>query len=156
MTKYELEEIISKANKAYWTDNDPIISDIQYDQYVEQLKQLDPTNKLLFHIGGTKGKYRHDPPMLSLNKAYTTTDVLRWAAGSIRNDSEFILVQPKYDGLAGKIENNRLTTRGDGNLGEDITSHKNLIGVEHMINGPRSPDYIPRRYEFDKYISELK
>ena len=35
------------------------VSDMEYDQYIEQLKQLDPNNKLLIHIGGTRGKYRH-------------------------------------------------------------------------------------------------
>lgn len=152
MTKTELEEIITKANDAYWNNNSTIISDEQYDQYVEMLKQVDPNNRLLEHIGGTRGKYRHNPPMLSLDKAYTSEDIIKWATGVSRSQDEMIFIQPKYDGIAGKIENDRITTRGDGVLGEDITSHKDLIGIEHISNDKSSPDGIIRRYEFYKYI----
>lgn len=151
MTKSELEILIRKANRAYWYDNAPIMSDTDYDEYVEQLKKLDPTNELLSHIGGTKGKYRHDPPMLSLAKAYSSEAVLRWAAGISRSGDEMFRIQPKYDGLAGKIENGRLSTRGDGTLGEDITLHSRLVSVEHVVE-----ENAIRRYTFDKYISLIE
>lgn len=147
MTKSELEKIIREANYAYWNNNNPVISDTEYDRYVELLKQIDPDNELLFHIGGTKGKYRHKPPMLSLAKAYSIDAVIKWADGVARSKNEMFAIQPKYDGLAGKIENGRLSTRGDGTLGEDITSHARLIGIEHVVD-----DNI-RRYTFDKYIN---
>ena len=151
-----LEGIISKANNAYWNDNKPIIPDVEYDRYIEELKSISPDNALLSHIGGAKGKYRHNPPMLSLNKAYSYEDVIKWAKSVSRNDDEMIFIQPKYDGLAGKIENNRLTTRGNGTYGEDITSHKDLVSVEHIINDKNSIDGIVRRYSFDKYISLIE
>ena len=154
LTKEELENIIAKANDAYWNQNDPIISDSQYDEYMWQLSQLDPKNKLLKHIGGERGKYRHDPPMLSLNKAYTHDAVVAWATSVARDQNEMIKVQPKYDGLAGKIENGRLSTRGDGYFGEDITTHTDLVCVEHIINDPNTPDgSVSRRYDFSKYIN---
>lgn len=153
MTKSELEDLIQRANKAYWDDNNPIISDTEYDSYVELLKKIDPNNKLIKEIGGTKGKYKHDPPMLSLNKAYSYDEVFRWSSTVSRDTNEMIKIQPKYDGLAGKIENGRLSTRGDGYVGEDITSHKDLVVVEHVVNDENSPDgCVIRRYEFDKYI----
>lgn len=152
----ELENLICKANKAYWNDNVYFISDVEYDKLIEELKTLDPSNNLIQHIGGTKGKYRHNPPMLSLNKAYSYDEVIKWANSVSRNQDEMIFIQPKYDGLAGKIENGRLTTRGDGHLGEDITSHKNIVAILHLINDVNSPDGIIRRYTFDKYISLIE
>lgn len=157
LTKEELEDIITKANDAYWNQNDPIISDQQYDEYVFQLGKLDPKNKLLRHIGGVRGKYKHNPPMLSLNKAYSHEAVVHWLESIARSNEEAVKLQPKYDGLAGKIENGKLSTRGDGYVGEDITSHKSLICVEHVVNDPNSPDgSIVRRYSFDKYIKLIE
>ena len=153
MNKEELENAIRNANIDYWNNNTPKISDQEYDRYVEQLKQIDPTNTLLSHIGGTKGKYKHNPPMLSLNKAYTKEEVLFWARSLARSEDEMIFVQPKYDGLAGKIENGRLSTRGDGYLGEDITDHKDLVCVEYIQDYNKNPEgCLIRRYKYSKYI----
>lgn len=131
MTKqevFELEQKIRKANHAYWNDNKPTISDVEYDELVKQLQKTRPNSELLQHIGGTKGKYRHIKPMLSLDKAYTYQEIKDWLEKTV-GATDYISAQPKYDGIAGKIENNRLVTRGDGFLGEDITRHVNSIRV---------------------------
>ena len=156
MEKNQLEDIIRKANESYWINNNPIISDVEYDRLVEELKQLDPNNPLITHIGGVKGKYRHSIPMLSLDKAYSEEDIVKWAYSVSRNADEMIAVQPKYDGLACKIEKDRITTRGDGYIGEDITSHKDLIGFEHIINTEGSPDCLVRKYPFKTYINLIE
>ena len=93
MTIKELENNIRHANIAYWNDNAPIMSDTEYDKLVEQLKNLDPNNKLLEHIGGTKGKYRHRVPMLSLNKAYSKEDILKWINGVARSKDEAMKIK---------------------------------------------------------------
>lgn len=157
MTKQELEDVIRRANHAYWVNNSPIISDEEYDTYVEELRTIDPNNDLVNYVGGVKGKYKHNPPMLSLNKAYNYEVVITWATNVSRSSAEMIKMQPKYDGLAGKIENGKLSTRGDGYVGEDITTHKKLVSVEHVINDPTSPDgCVVRRYEFDKFIKLIE
>ena len=46
----ELEKKIESANKAYWDLNNPEISDYEYDSLVEELKSLDPENKLIFEV----------------------------------------------------------------------------------------------------------
>ena len=131
MTKQELallEQQIREANNAYWNNNKPFISDVEYDELVKKLKKVKPDSELLQHIGGTKGKYRHLQPMLSLDKAYSFNELKEWMDKTV-GESEYISSQPKYDGIAGKIENKRLVTRGDGNLGEDITRHMGCIRV---------------------------
>ena len=131
MTKQELtilEDQIRAANNAYWNENNPTISDIEYDNLVRKLQKAKPDSELLQHIGGTKGKYRHTKPMLSLDKAYTFEELKAWMDKTV-SEFDYISAQPKYDGIAGKIEGGRLVTRGDGLLGEDITRHIDCIRV---------------------------
>ena len=66
----ELEQKIHEANVAYWRDNKPIMSDVDYDALVIQLKKEQPHSSVLNEIGGTTGKCIHKIPMLSLNRAY--------------------------------------------------------------------------------------
>jgi NAD-dependent DNA ligase len=70
----ELEEIIFKNDNLYWAGN-PVISDEEYDAYVEELKKIDPNNKLITRVNETivnsVGKVNHLKPMLSLDKVYT-------------------------------------------------------------------------------------
>ena len=73
----DLRERIQAANKAYWEDHHPIMSDAEYDKLVEQLKVLNPDDPLISYIGGNKGEVKHDPPMLSLDKVYTHADLCK-------------------------------------------------------------------------------
>lgn len=128
----ELRKKIEAANKAYWEDHKPIMSDAEYDRLVEQLRVLNPDDPLISFIGGTKGEVIHNPPMLSLDKVYTHADLCRWIKATARSGTELLLVQPKLDGIAGKLERDekgwwRLSTRGDGHIGENITDKLPII-----------------------------
>ena len=130
----DLRERIQAANKAYWEDHHPIMSDAEYDKLVEQLKVLNPDDPLISYIGGNKGEVKHDPPMLSLDKVYTHADLCKWIRTTARKCSEVFLVQPKFDGIAGKLDHDdrgwwRLSTRGDGKVGENITDKLPLINI---------------------------
>ena len=48
----ELERRIEEADKAYWQDNSPVISDFDYDKLVNELRRIDPTNPL--RMGGIR------------------------------------------------------------------------------------------------------
>ena len=126
----DLEQRVHDANVAYWQHNKPIMSDPDYDQLVLQLKKTQPNSPVLNEIGGVSGKYVHKVPMLSLNKAYTADEVWDWIQ-STPVDAD-IFVEPKYDGLAGKLEHNRLVTRGNGYYGQDITHIKSIVKVIHL------------------------
>jgi DNA ligase (NAD+) len=130
-----LRKKIDDANVKYWTDHQPIISDQEYDRLIEQLRVLDPDDPRLTYIGGEKGSVIHNPPMLSLDKRYTHEEIIKWCKSVGREDSTFV-VQPKYDGIAGKLVYTtrgwQLSTRGDGHVGEDITSKLPMIEVKTL------------------------
>lgn len=132
----DLEKQIHNANVAYWQNNKPIMSDADYDALVLQLKHVYPNSPVLNEIGGVPGKYIHHVPMLSLNKAYTYSEVLDWIK-TIPGNPE-ICIEPKYDGIAGKIENGRFVTRGNGVYGQDVTHIEPLITVRGNTDTPLS------------------
>ena len=123
----DLEQRVHDANVAYWQHNRPIMSDIEYDALVNKLKTENPNSPVLNVIGGITGKYLHKVPMLSLNKAYTDDEVWNWIESTPNGSS--ISVEPKFDGLAGKFENDKLVTRGNGTYGQDITHILPIVRV---------------------------
>lgn len=130
----KLEQIITYHNNLYWENGSPIISDTQYDSLVAKLKQIDPQNELIHKVYAPKvssmGSVKHSSPLLSLDKAYSLSEVLEWAAKHARNDNELFLIEPKYDGISAKFENGVLATRGDGLEGENISDKLPLIELE--------------------------
>lgn len=138
----ELEEIISKNDNLYWAGN-TVISDEEYDAYVEELKKIDPNNKLITRVNETivssVGKVNHLKPMLSLDKVYTLQNLFSWVKNKSRDENEMFLIQPKYDGISGKIQNYDLflkdvnsvdvvlSTRGNGFIGENISNKLPII-----------------------------
>jgi len=122
----ELEDLIKYHRKKYWIDNEPEISDPEYDELEEKLRQLDPDNPLLNEIvdAPIRGqKFKHPKPMLSLDKVYTKEDLEKWLRKISRSDSEKFRVSPKYDGNAGRLYSLKLlVTRGDGIEGVNISS----------------------------------
>ena len=123
----DLEYRVQEANKAYWDDNNPIMSDTEYDNLVNQLKKEQPNSPVLNVIGGVIGKYKHSEPMLSLDKAYTHEEVMKWI-NSVPDEAH-ISVEPKFDGLAGKLEHGKLVTRGNGIFGQDISHVMPIVKI---------------------------
>lgn len=132
MNIVDLRNKIDEANTAYWQDHQPIMTDQEYDKLIEQLRILDPSDPRLNYIGGTQGTVTHNPPMLSLDKKYSHEEIIKWCKSVARGDTTFV-VQPKYDGIAGKLVYTtrgwQLSTRGDGHVGEDITNKLPYIEV---------------------------
>ena len=126
----ELSDAIRRANDLYWNRNAPEISDPEYDRLVEELKRLDPQNPLVTQIAPVeiKGpKVTHSRPMLSLDKAYSLEEILKWVNKYARSPQEKLYVQPKFDGISGLLENGILSSRGDGVTGEDYTAKLPII-----------------------------
>ena len=149
MTRIEtLRQTIQKANKAYWIDSDPIISDQEYDRLIEQLKKLAPNDPILTEVHGSEttdpSKVRHTERLLSLDKSYSWDGILKWATDVARNEQEIFMVSPKYDGLCGEIQGDMLITRGaNGNAGTDITGLTRNMGHItrfELENGKYTPD----------------
>lgn len=117
---------IEAANEGYWErSGDSPYTDAEYDQLVEELRNLAPHHPLLEKIGdendGIGAKVVHKKPMLSLAKAYSHEDIAAWVASVARGNDELFLVEPKYDGLSCEVCKGRLVTRGNGKIGSNCT-----------------------------------
>lgn len=139
-----LERLIL-AHEKYWAGQTSPLTDVQYDQEIEWLKKEHPDHWLITAIGGKQkcGKVRHEEPMLSLNKAYSFEEIQKFVKNTARSKQEKYLCFAKFDGLAAKWHNGTLSTRGNGEVGEDITDKIPFI------------DFIKKdqRYSFAETIS---
>ena len=130
----ELTELIEYHNRRYWELGEPEISDVRYDELMRALAAIEPDHPLLTAVYApavaASGKVRHADPMLSLDKAYSLTAVLEWARKFARSEAEELLVEPKYDGISANFDGKVLSTRGDGETGEDISDKLPLIELE--------------------------
>jgi len=131
MNKETLIQNIKKANKHYTITGENLVSDFQYEKWLSDLRDIEPNHRLLTEIGKVKvksqGKVKHDVPMLSLDKVYNVSDLEKWIDKVSRNGNEEFSIMPKYDGISGRLRNGILSTRGDGDEGEDISHWLNYI-----------------------------
>lgn len=140
------------ACKAYYEDDNPIMSDQEYDGLVRQIEDMelaDPSLRLPDSPTGTIGgravpgfqKVKHSKKILSLKNAYNDADLDAFfkTVPGIEDDTRFA-VEPKYDGLTlvckyvdGKFV--QAVTRGDGKVGEDVTENaKHIIGLPMQLS----------------------
>jgi len=135
-----LREKIRHHEYLYYVLDQPSISDQEFDQLMQQLKDLEAANPSLVtpdsptqRVGGKPRegfvKVRHSSPMLSLDNTYNEEELRGWERRvhelSGRKDVDYVC-ELKLDGmsLALVYENGRLArgvTRGDGTTGEDVT-----------------------------------
>ena len=126
-----LVKSLKKYNEAYRSGN-PLVSDNEYDSLVEKLKELDPDNPFLQSVEPEKFKgkkeIRHPAAMLSTEKAYTEIELERFLkrvkkeAGEIGIKEITFKVTAKLDGLAGRDDGKVFATRGNGEVGYEISS----------------------------------
>ncbi len=153
-----LSNQIRAHDKRYYQQDAPSISDADYDalrqrllalekQFPELVKPDSPTQKVGAAPAEGFGKVRHSKPMLSLDNAFSEEDVRDWDARireylKLSTDEELAYVcEPKIDGLsfAARYENGTLVqgaTRGDGEVGEDITENLRTILPNALKNNP--------------------
>jgi DNA ligase (NAD+) len=142
----ELRESLTLYSHAYYVLNGPLISDAEYDLLYRELVNIETSFPELItpdsptqRVGSTPSskfeKVTHDVPMLSLDNVFDE-DELRAFDLRIRKALSLphvdYVVEPKMDGLAVEIryDNALLTlgaTRGDGEVGEDVTSNIKTI-----------------------------
>lgn len=134
----ELENHIFKARNDYYNGT-PTVSDKVYDAWVDELRLLDPTNKAVTAIGSPVApsewkKAKHQIPMGSLDKVNLPVELTKWVDDTYPKGKLF--VTEKLDGLSIEViyENGSLVqgiTRGDGDVGEDITVNVAKMGGVH-------------------------
>jgi DNA ligase (NAD+) len=127
-----------KADYAYHTSDDPIMSDADYDKLVRDIRAAGgEITDVGGPVDGRFAKVTHIEPMMSLDNAFTTEDVEEWFASLGYHGN--ITSQKKLDGLSLALiyENGVLVTaatRGTGLVGEDVTEQaKRVEGIPHRI-----------------------
>lgn len=136
-----------KASEAYYGGQETIMSDKEYDDLSAKLEALEAATGLTLpnspsiNVGYASGsplqKVKHEYKALSLNKTKDISELIDWMG-----DDDYILSW-KCDGLSviltydnGKLT--RATTRGDGDVGEDITRNAvNFINIPLTISDKR-------------------
>ena len=130
-------------NKLYYDQNNPKISDSEYDLLWNELKSLEekfpflktkksPTIQVGYKANQGFSKVKHSSPMLSLENALNIEDVKKYIEKistylNLKNEFIELVAEPKIDGLSIslKYKNGKFisgATRGDGQIGEDVTS----------------------------------
>jgi DNA ligase (NAD+) len=141
----ELHKLLNDYGHAYYVLDDPIVPDAVYDQYLHELIALEeqnpdlilpdsPTQRVGSIVSEGFKKVTHANPMLSLSNAFGEEDLRDFdkRIQGIIGESPTYVCELKIDGLAISLlyENGLLkrgATRGDGSIGEDITSNIKTI-----------------------------
>jgi DNA ligase (NAD+) len=143
----ELREELARHNKLYYEQDAPELTDAQYDELINELREIEadhpelvtddsPTQKVGGAPSGRFPQIEHLLPMISLANARNEDELRAWETrlhnrlgqeGITREEFEYV-VEGKIDGLAisliyrdGKLE--RGVTRGNGVIGEDVTAN---------------------------------
>lgn len=165
----KLSAQIIVADKAYYQNDKPEISDADYDKLRQELLRLEadhpqltckdsPTQKV--GAAPAKGfkKVQHAMPMLSLSNVFSEEDAAEFIAkirrflGLSEDKAIELVAEPKIDGLSCSLryENRQLVqaaTRGDGAEGEDITENIKTISCIPQTLPSDAPDIIEIRGE---------
>lgn len=180
-----LREVIRQHDHKYYVEDDPVIADAEYDRLYRRLKTLEqgfpelqsddsPTQR----VGGEPiddfQKHQHPEPLLSLSNAFDRRELREWyercqrgLADRFGDVTPAVVAELKIDGVAIALtyEEGTLTvaaTRGDGNVGEDVTHN---IRTVHRIplripapseNGSSPPKRIEVRGEVFMRKSEFE
>ena len=166
----ELSRIINKHNILYHQKDNPEISDKKYDDYIKENNELEkqyphlilansPNKFVGSPISNKFNKIEHKSAMLSLANAFNKNDlsdfierIKKYLNLEQKTNISFI-GEPKIDGLSlnltyekGKLKT--ASTRGDGKIGENVSSNIiNVIGIPKQLSGRSHPKEIEIRGE---------
>ena len=168
---------INYHNDRYYNQDNPEISDYEYDMLLRELENIEaefpelitpdsPTQK----VGGSKGEkfspVAHAVPMESLHDSFSADEIRDFdrKVREVISDPEYV-VEPKIDGLSVSCEYRngvfvRGSTRGDGVTGEDVTD--NLMTIKSLPKRLKNaPEYLEVRGEvymsvatFERIVAE--
>ncbi len=152
----QLRAELERHNRLYYQDAEPEISDFEFDQKMRRLEELeaahpelhDPNSPTVRVGGAPVGDFvsvQHEPPMLSIENAYSLDELRAWDERVRRGlgaDSVEYEVELKIDGVSISLlyENGRLArgaTRGDGSRGDDVTHNVRTVRGLPLVIEPR-------------------
>lgn len=159
----QLRQELHNHNHRYYVENQPTISDQEFDELMHELQRLEalhpemydpnsPTQRVGSDLNSEFRQVAHRYPMLSLANTYNQQEVADWY-DSVRRGLEGedfeVCCEMKYDGLSISLtyENGRLVrgvTRGDGVNGDDVTANVRTIrSIPLVLSG----DDYPQEFE---------
>jgi DNA ligase (NAD+) len=169
---YLRKELI-RHNGLYYENNDPEISDSEYDSLAKELEKLEktnpffispdsPTKKVSGFVSSSFEQIKHSFPMLSLDNTYSQKEIAKWyerIEKNLNNKNMEFTIEPKIDGVSASLTyiNGSLTagaTRGDGETGEDVTENiKKIKNIPHKLKTDNPPYFFELRGEvyIDKF-----
>ncbi|MEN8205036.1 MAG: NAD-dependent DNA ligase LigA [Pseudomonadota bacterium] len=162
---------LHEHNYRYYSRDDPLIPDAEYDQLLRELQSLEaqypelitpdsPTQRVGAAPRKAFGEVQHEVRMLSLDNAFSDdelNDFGRRVCERLETDQVEYAAEPKLDGLAISLlyQDGRLVraaTRGDGVTGEDVTQNvRTIASVPLKLSGRSIPEVLEVRGEV--YIS---
>lgn len=174
----ELVKQIRRHDILYHQQDNPEISDAEYDTLRKELERLEKNNPALVtkdsptqKVGAAAAqgfrKVTHTIPMLSLSNAFEDQDVLdfiervRKFLNLKETDNVDVVAEPKIDGLSCSLRYEKgefvlAATRGDGTEGEDITENvRTIADVPKTLKG-KAPDVLEVRGEIYMRRDEFK
>jgi DNA ligase (NAD+) len=177
----ELRARIEHANYRYYVLDAPEISDGEFDELLRELRALEEKHPDLLtpdsptqRVGGAAAArfapVKHSARLLSLDNVFDDEELLAWrdrVEKGLGRQTKYV-GEPKIDGvsIAVAYDHGRLVrgaTRGDGDVGEDVTANvKTIRAVPHRLRGDHPPDWLEVRGEvflrledFDRLNEEL-
>lgn len=169
----QLTKLLNDANYRYYVMDDPVMQDFEYDHLLRELEDLEkeypqfaqldsPTARVGGEALSKFDKVEHPVPLMSLQDVFSLEELEDFLQKILDNhpNTEFT-VEPKIDGLSVALEYEnghfvRGATRGDGNVGEDVTQNlKTIHSIPMTIpNAParlivRGEVYMPKK-SFEK------
>ncbi len=161
--------LLKKHNKSYFDNDNPTISDAEYDSLKKEIFSLEEKNDYLKKLNLSKKiigsspsnkfkKVKHLKPMLSLSNAFDKKDMNDFVSKiknflNFKNQNIEFSSEPKIDGISATLiyENGVLTkglSRGDGTTGEDILENlKTINTIPKKIKGNNVPSLLEIRGE---------
>lgn len=180
----ELRSVINEANRSYYVDNSPTLSDYEFDMLLKELESLEkeypeyqttdsPTQKVGSDINtassGSADKaskefvqYPHRYPMLSLGNTYDMSEVQAFAERASKGIGNAFTYscELKFDGTAICLTYKdgklaRALTRGDGTIGDDVTENvRNISNIPHELKVPAG--FVPTLMQSQPWPEEFE
>lgn len=169
--KKELKRLaaeMAKADEAYYQNDDPYLTDAEYDalkllnQQIEAkfphlIRPDSPSNRIGAPLKNDFNKISHKVPMLSLGDIFSEEELIEFVKSIqrfLKTDADIAMTsEPKMDGLSftARYENGRFVsgaTRGDGKTGEDISANlKTIAALPQFVDAPDFPKIMEMRGE---------
>ncbi len=157
----ELTAQLTEANYRYYVLDDPTMPDYEYDHLLRELEELEAANPELAsadsptkRVGGEAlsqfEKVTHPVPLMSLQDVFSMEELNEFLEKTLAaGENVAFSVEPKIDGLSVALEYVdgrfvRGATRGDGNVGEDVTENLKTIHAIPMTIENAPPRLIVR------------